>query len=95
MQLRYSDEFTKQKKLVKYVLTRIYESGASGGVAPDYTQMTIEHIAPQNPPTAGAVDAEHVAMLGNLILCNVDLQDQLKNKPFEEKRKILEKSKSA
>jgi Protein of unknown function (DUF1524) len=91
--LRYSDEFTRQKRLVRYILGRI-EDRHPGGVAVDHEKMTIEHVASQRPISgAAAVSAESVAMLGNLLLADERLQQQLANKPFERKREILKKSK--
>ncbi|MFY0527665.1 DUF262 domain-containing protein [Archangium gephyra] len=87
--LRYSDEFTKQKRLVKYVLARIDRHLSKSGVAVDYDKMTIEHVAPQNPSSPGAIPEDHVGMLGNLLLCDEKLQDKLKNKPFPDKKAVL------
>ncbi len=90
--LRNSDEYTKQRKLVKYILARIDQHFARNGVAADYEQMTIEHVAPQNPAAgAPSVSADKVAMIGNQLVCDVTLQHKLKNKPFTEKRKLLKK----
>jgi hypothetical protein len=92
-QLRYSDEFTRQKKLVKYILARIEDHLSKSGVAIDFDKMTIEHVAPQNPaPGAAAVSSDHVAMLGNLLLCDSKLQDALGNRDFAKKKEVLKAS---
>jgi uncharacterized protein with ParB-like and HNH nuclease domain len=91
--LRYSDELTKQKKLIQYILRRLTEHFPAKGVSVDHSMMTIEHVAPQNPlPGATPVSPNHVAMLGNLLWCDNAMQDQLKNKSFPDKLAILKGS---
>ena len=91
--LRYSDKFTRDKKLVKYILARIEDHLSKVGVAIDYDSMTIEHVASQSPGAgSAALSPDHVAMLGNLLLCDTPLQNQLKNDPFDKKKEILKKS---
>lgn len=43
----YTDDLTRQKKLVKYVLVGLHQA-ATPPVPVDYDRMTIEHIAPQD-----------------------------------------------
>src|SRR5215831_4412142 len=63
---------------------------AGSGVAVDYDQMTVEHVASQNPGSgATQVSVEHVAAIGNQLFCDQRIQEKLKNKAFAEKRKIL------
>ena len=45
--LAFTNSFTKQKKLIQYVLARLDKS-EEAGVAIDYEQMTIEHLASQS-----------------------------------------------
>jgi hypothetical protein len=54
----------------------------------DYSKMTIEHLAPQNPREGEKAASLH-ASVGNLILVSEDLNQKLKNKPFIEKKKLL------
>jgi uncharacterized protein with ParB-like and HNH nuclease domain len=91
-ELRYSDRFTKQKKLVQYILRMFADHEADGGVAVDHEQMTIEHVASQNPAGSATISEDHVAMIGNLLWCDSKVQDKLKNKAFAEKRNILKTS---
>jgi hypothetical protein len=92
-ELRYSDEFTRQKRLVQYVLARIEDHLSHGGVAVDFDNMTIEHVASQNPESGGVqIDRDHVAMLGNLLFCDEELQGVLGNKGFEHKKAHLRQS---
>lgn len=90
--IHYSDDYTKQKKLVKYILRRIHEC-YNKGVAADYDRMTIEHICPQSDSDTGPIDYKHMAQLGNLILVPEELNEKLGKKSFVEKRKILDEHK--
>jgi hypothetical protein len=83
---------TKQKSLVKYIMTRIYQAKSTGlPINPD--QATIEHLAPEHPAKGPALPPEAVASIGNLVLVNQGLNNQLANKDFGQKVKILQKAK--
>ena len=87
--LSFTDEFTKQKRLIQYVLSKI-DRKHSGGVAVDYDQMTIEHITPQSD---SSVSREVIGNVGNLLLCESNFNsNQLAAKSFPEKKKLLAKS---
>jgi hypothetical protein len=88
LDVRFSDANTKQRQLVRYLLRRLDQHFRTGPV-PDYDQMTIEHIASQNP--AGQVNAapDSVAMFGNLLLVSEELNGKLKNKPGKDKLAII------
>jgi hypothetical protein len=84
--LNFTDEFTKQKKLIQYVLAKI-DRQHSSGVVIDYEQMTIEHIKSQSDSSAGP---EVIGNIGNLILCEAKFNgEDLAAKPFAEKKKLL------
>lgn len=87
----FTDEQTKQKRLVQYLLAKI-DSQNSSGLPVDYEQMTLEHIAPQKPKD-GSEPSEYMGTLGNLLLVNSKLNQQLSNKSFQRKKEILAKSK--
>lgn len=89
-ELGYSDEYTKQKKLVQYVLAKI-DAFNAGGLSIDYNKMTIEHIASQNTENQ-KLAPEKIASLGNLLLVNEPLNSKLANKPFHKKKEIIGKS---
>lgn len=88
LELRYSSQMTKQKNLVRYILTKIYQKN-SVGLAIDAEQMSIEHLAPENPQKATGLSHEEVASIGNLILVDQTLNNALANKAFAEKVQIL------
>lgn len=82
--LRFSATFTKQRKLVHYVLCEMARFD-SRGTAVDCDSMTIEHVAPQ----AGSLDEETVAHIGNLILVDDPTNNKLGAKPFTQKQAVL------
>jgi uncharacterized protein with ParB-like and HNH nuclease domain len=92
LELRYSTQLTKQKSLVRYILKRVYES-KSPGLPIDSEQITIEHLAPENPSRSTGVSLKEVASIGNLILVNHDLNNQLANRDFADKVRILKGAK--
>jgi hypothetical protein len=90
--LRYSAEATKQRPLIRYLLRRI-DIALRRGPTVDYDRMSIEHIAPQNPPAKSGVPPEAMSAIGNLILVPEKLNEKLANKSFEAKRRLLQKEK--
>jgi hypothetical protein len=90
-EIRFSDVYPKQKKLVQYILTRIHKHN-SKGIPVDYDQMTIEHLAAQNALGPAQVPDERCAEIGNLILVNHDLNEKLGNKLIQQKLTILQNS---
>jgi uncharacterized protein with ParB-like and HNH nuclease domain len=85
----YTDTYTKQKKLIQYVLARL-DRGADSGVVIDYDLMTIEHLESQS----GNLDEAVVGNIGNLLLCETSFNgEQLAVKSFKEKKTLLKKSK--
>jgi hypothetical protein len=90
-EIRFSDAYPKQKKLVQYILARIHRHN-SKGMPVDYDQMTIEHLAAQNALGPAQVSDERCAEIGNLILVNHDLNEKLGNKLIQQKLTILQNS---
>ena len=89
MELKYSSIFTKQKNLVRYILTKIYQQNTTG-LPIDPEKMTIEHISPENPSKASRLNDEQTAAIGNLILVDQSLNNELANKSFNEKKHLLQ-----
>lgn len=85
----YTDNQTKEKRLVKYILSCLQRQSLSSVVI-DVDAMTIEHLESQSRIAAGAVSDEVVGQLGNLILVPPELNTKLDDKPFKEKKKILQ-----
>ena len=88
MELKYSSQMTKQKGLVRYTLFKIYRKN-SNGLPIDPDQATIEHLAPENPAKNNGLSHDQVASIGNLILVNQALNNELAKESFPEKVKIL------
>jgi hypothetical protein len=86
-EIRFTDDNTRQRQLVRYLLRRIDEY-MRDGLMPDYGRMTIEHILPQRP-NQGAEKPDEMGMMGNLILIDGKLNDKLGNKVPTEKIQML------
>lgn len=90
-ELVYTNTLSKQRSLVKYVLSRIARSDGHAYTA-DLDDLTIEHLFPQSKIDGGDWTDEIVGQTGNLILLPKDLNDKLENKPFVEKKKLLKEN---
>ena len=90
-EIRFTDDNTRQRQLVRYLLRRIDEYLRTG-TPPNYDVMTIEHLAPQKPLSNATATPDAVGMMGNLLLVTEELNKNLANKAFGEKIKILKKS---
>lgn len=84
--LKYSQLETRMKPLIRYILEIIDRYYRRNGPC-DYSKMTIEHIASQNPDVPDL--STNYASIGNLIFVSEELNGKLKNKPFADKLKIL------
>jgi Protein of unknown function DUF262/Protein of unknown function (DUF1524) len=93
IELRSSRVHTQQTPLVRYALERLHITApASTPTAPiDLDQLTVEHLIPQGKKRPASVPADDVARIGNLLLVTEKLNDQLEDKAFGEKRKVLAK----
>ncbi len=90
LELNYSSVFTKEKALVKYILTKYdkyYSKQAQTGTAIHYDQMTIEHIFAEKD-SSKYIDITNIGKIGNLLLMEEGLNGNLGNKPFIDKKKI-------
>ncbi len=88
-QITYTDNVTRQKNLVKYILAAFYKA-TTPGVSVDYEGMTIEHLVPQSQIDTNGFNDWNVGQIGNLILVSGNLNTKLSNKPFREKKRILQ-----
>jgi len=84
----YTDNVTRQRKLVKYILVGLDQTTPSPIVV-DYDQMTIEHLASQSLIGQDEFSESLVGQLGNLLLVSDELNAKLKDKPFKAKKQIL------
>lgn len=79
--LKYSDEYPKDKRVIQYVLRKIFEMENSS-VTIDAQLMTIEHIEPQSSKSIGS---QSVAEIGNLWLLSAEQNNKLGNAPVVKK----------
>lgn len=82
-ELEFTTTNTKQKTLMQYLLRRL-DTYQRKGPPVDYSKMTIEHIAPENP-LAGSTHVNAVGKLGNLVLLDEATNNKVANKGFAEK----------
>ncbi|MCX5784235.1 MAG: DUF262 domain-containing HNH endonuclease family protein [Elusimicrobia bacterium] len=87
-EILYTDNLTKHRNLVKYILMGLDQSG-SVGVVIDKDAMTIEHLVSQSRIGIGDFTEQVVGQLGNLILVSSKMNEKLRNKPFAEKKRLL------
>lgn len=87
-QILYTDEVTKQRHLVKYILVG-FDKALRTGVTIDYDAMTIEHLVPQSMRESKGYADNQIGQLGNLLLVSSELNTKLSNKPFKDKKRIL------
>lgn len=88
LEIRYSNTFTKQKNLARYILNKMTQQNWTG-VSLDPERMTVEHLASENPPKPTGITDEQVASMGNLVLIDQKLNNKLGNKTFADKKRIL------
>jgi hypothetical protein len=84
----YTERLTKQRGLVKYILSGFDRDMRSGTVI-DYEKMTIEHLLPQSQIGEDGLSDGDVGQLGNLILVSPEMNERLSKKSFQEKKRIL------
>jgi uncharacterized protein with ParB-like and HNH nuclease domain len=83
-----TDNLTKHKDLVKYVLSAFQEYSFKSAVI-DFDAMTIEHLVPQRRIGTNGFSEDIIGQLGNLILVPSDLNAKLDDKSFKEKERVL------
>lgn len=94
MELRQSEQFTKQSRLIRHILAR-FQNHYTHAFPIEESSMTIEHLASQNPKNEAKDDPlapEVVAMMGNLVAISKELNNKLGNKDFLEKKEILKQN---
>ena len=87
--LRYTNDYTKQKRIIAYTLSKIDKYLNTNGASINYYHMTLEHILPQNPSIKEIGHNDFVGLIGNLILVDELTNNKLDNKNFIDKKAIL------
>jgi hypothetical protein len=93
-ELIYTDKITKDKKLVKYTLSKIHKYLANTrNEVVNYSMMSIEHLSSQSSDLYKTHKDKLIGKMGNLILVDENLNVKLGKKGFTEKKRILANSK--
>lgn len=83
--LRFTNDFTSDKRVIFYILRRMYLY-ENRDTAADFDKMTIEHMLPQS------LGSPAVGHIGNLLLVSKSLNAALGNLDFGAKRLALKKA---
>ena len=89
-EIAFTNENSKQKGLVRYILRKFSEHHSYKSPV-DFDDLTIEHVAPQSGIGKNSWDAQTVGQLGNLIFLDQKMNEKLEEKPFNEKKRLLQK----
>ncbi|WP_136482105.1 DUF262 domain-containing protein [Cognatitamlana onchidii] len=90
LELNYSSVYTKEKALIKYILTKydnFYSKQTQTGTAIHYELMTIEHVFAEKD-NSKTIDISDIGKIGNLLLMDESLNGKLGNKPFSVKKPV-------
>lgn len=90
--LKFTNGYTKQKRIIQYMLSKFDGHYNKNGVSINYELMTIEHILAQNPSSKAINHDAYVGQIGNLILVDEKTNNLLGTKSFADKKTILTKS---
>ena len=90
--LIYTNKVTKQRALVKYVLSRLGRADGHAYSA-DLDDLTIEHLVPQSKIDKDNWSDDTIGQVGNLILVTKDVNDKLRDRTFAEKKAVLKANK--
>lgn len=83
--------WTTFRRMSSHHLLKRIDEHLRTGVKPDYSMLTIEHLASEASESAN-MPVEAIANVGNLILCEEAMNNKLASKPIVEKKKLLETS---
>lgn len=87
-EIYFTNKLTKQKKLVRYILSGIDEHLNTGQTI-DYENTTVEHLMPQSSVGKNGITEFDVGQLGNLMLIPTNLNVKLGKKSFRDKKEML------
>lgn len=88
MELRYSNDYTRDRGLVRYTLGKITREGVRSSTL-NFWDLTLEHLEPQS---STRLPGELVASIGNLLLAPEDVNARLRDRTFAEKKRIAANS---
>lgn len=89
---------TSKKRLVKYILAKLEKDAAKIDIDPDSSNYTIEHILPKNPGNewnylSPADQQTGLYQLGNMVLLESKINQDIQNSRFAEKKERYKDSK--
>ncbi|WAG07194.1 DUF262 domain-containing HNH endonuclease family protein [Aeromonas jandaei] len=86
---------TQDNQLAKYILSKFYIWHANGESIPNYSEVHLEHVIPQQPelwkkegvfhPSEGTQINDFIYCIGNMTLLNKSINQSIKNKVFIDK----------
>ncbi len=88
--LYFSDQKTKQKKLVQYALKKLEYHSQNYNI--DLMNISLEHIYPENPDFKkwDKLNIPELSInIGNIVLLDQGLNSKIGNKPFKDKQLIV------
>lgn len=87
--LYFSSRFTKQRKLVFYVLNKIEFKKQNGNMK--LHNMSIEHIYPETPKANvwKPLEENHISNIGNLVLLDAGLNSKIGNVDYQQKKRLV------
>ena len=87
--LYFSSRFTKQRKLVFYVLNKIEFKKQNGNIK--LHNMSIEHIYPETPKANvwKSLEEKHISNIGNLVLLDAGLNSKIGNVGYQQKKRLV------
>jgi len=84
---------SRNKKIVRYILFELEKNMGSGDLDFESSQITIEHIFPENPDESWSEDLDgYTYRLGNMVLLEKNTNRELGNANYSTKRETLRKS---
>ena len=83
-ELRFSNKFTREKKLLSYILVNIHKNECGAGL--NVEDITLEHILPQS------TKLKDFDRIGNLIVTGQKTNEKLAAKDFSGKKPIMKKA---
>lgn len=90
VQIRYTTNNSKQKPLVKYILTKFAKHDGCSFKS-DADEQTIEHIYPESKTNKEWTD-DIIGLLGNLMLLDSECNEHIGSKDFKAKKAYLVKN---
>jgi hypothetical protein len=88
---------SRNAKIVRYILCKLERQAGGIDFDPDSASYTIEHILPQSPQAGWEAFSDRdleslIYRLGNMVMLETGKNKDIANKPYAEKRQVLQGS---